>query len=64
MPVIDEDVINKNKFPFSINFYAEPTSNIMVKWARRNDCLIFVDKTDTFIVEFMNDGCHRKRKLS
>lgn len=63
-PQIDDEVINKNKFPFAINFYGEPTQHLRVKWAKKNDCLIYVDNDDMFVVEFMSDGCHRKRKLT
>lgn len=44
------------KYPIKIDFYNEPTEYFKVKWARRNDCLIFVDKYECFIVEFMEDG--------
>ena len=45
LPEFTDEILNKNKFPFAINFYGEPTEHLQVKWAnKRNDCLIFVDR--------------------
>ena len=51
------------KFPFTVEFQEEPGEYFKVQWASSNDCLIFVDKRETFVVEFGEDGCSKKRLL-
>ena len=41
----------------------EPGEYFDVKWAKSNDCLIFVGKNETFVVDFEEDGCSKKRLL-
>lgn len=51
------------RFPFTVDFITEPSEYFKVKWAKRNDCLVFLDEDEMFVVDIMMDGCHRKRKL-
>lgn len=51
-------------FPIKVDFLNEPSQYFQVKWADKNDCLIFVDKHEMFVVEFMDDGYQRKRRLN
>ena len=51
-------------FPFCIDFYEEANNYFIAKMSRKNDCLIFVNEAEMFVVDFTHDGCHKKRKLS
>lgn len=67
-PIMEEQCFDDDegvdiRFPFKIDFYNEPGEYFQVKWAKKNDCLVFLDPNEMFIVEFMPDGCHKKRKL-
>ena len=49
-------------YPIVIDFYFEPSEYFQVQWAQKNDCLLFVDKYECFVIEF-EGGYQRKRKL-
>ena len=59
----NESVDEHWMFPFCIDFYEETNTYFYAKMSRKNDCLIFVNKSEMFVVDFTPDGCHTKRKL-
>ena len=60
----NESVDEHWMFPFCIDFYEETNTYFQAKMSSKNDCLIFVNESEMFVVDFTPDGCHKKRKLT
>lgn len=50
-------------FPFCVDFYEENFDQFHVKMSSKQECLIVVNDSETFVVDFSCDGCHVKRKI-
>ena len=50
-------------FPYQLDYLEDESGTFLVKMSSNNNCLIFVNKTETFVVDFKRDGTTTKRKI-
>ena len=50
--------------PFQVDYFQEYGQHVIARMSTGNDCMIFANESEVFVVDFTPDGKHKKRKLT